>query len=100
MSYSLEIRQEAFSDVLEIVKWYDGKSSITGDAFLEELYTTLEIIKKYPSSCRLSEYGCREKQLKRFPFAIVFRIEKKKINVFAVMHIRRNPIWLKKRFKN
>lgn len=98
MKYSLEIRKEAIADITEIVEWYDNENKKSGDAFIKELYSVLDFIKEYPEACRLSNYKCREKQLKRFPFAIVFRLEKTKINVVAVMHIKRNPESIESRF--
>ena len=45
MKYSLEIREEA---VAEIVEWYDIENKKLGDAFINELYSVLDFIKKYP----------------------------------------------------
>ena len=97
MKYSLEIRAEAIADVIKIVAWYDNERELLGEEFIEALYTEIDFIKNYPTACRLSNYKCRERQLKRFPFAIVFRLEKTKINVVAIMHIKRDPDSIKGR---
>jgi toxin ParE1/3/4 len=71
--------------------WYDGKSSGLGEEFLKELDTAFESISAKPSMWPLFSKGFRRYLLKRFPFGIIYNVDKTNVYIVAVMHLSRKP---------
>jgi hypothetical protein len=36
---------------------------------------------------------------RRFPFSVYYRVEKKTVNIYAVLDCRRNPAWIRKKLQ-
>lgn len=65
--------------------------------FLEALNDTIQQIRRNPDRYRRVEGDARKCRLMRFPFAVIYRNTESGIEVIAVMHIRREPGYWRKR---
>lgn len=86
----IEILDSAEQDLIDGFNFYEIKSQGLGDYFLDSVYADIESLLLY--------YGIHPKHFdyyrllaKRFPFAIYYRIQGKKIRVYAVLDCRKNP---------
>ena len=97
MIFKIVIKEEADSDVIEAYSWYESCQMDLGDEYIAELEDYLQIIEKDPHIYRIRKSNLRFCPLKRFPYLIVYEIEKKEIIVYAVFNTNQNPIKLDRR---
>lgn len=97
MKYKVIIRPEAENDLKEAFSWYEDKRLGLGYDFLLQVDAALRFIERNPE-IHSSEYKETRKHLiKRFPYKIIYLVEKEKIIVLAVIHGKRSPDLIKKR---
>jgi toxin ParE1/3/4 len=85
----------AKEDIKESAEYYENEVSGLGKAFLEIVELLIEKILAFPNaSCEILK-PYRRYLIKRFPFGIIYRIEKEYIFVATVMRLKRKPYyWL------
>jgi plasmid stabilization system protein ParE len=82
----------AAEDVLhDAAAWYDAQQPGLGDAFLRSVEASLARIRRLPRSFPADESGVHSALLRRFPYAVLFRIQDRQIEVIAVWHGHRHP---------
>ena len=84
-------------EVTESASYYEDEVEGLGKAFLGKAKDAVEETKSNPLMYRIIERDYRRHLLARFPFAVVYRIEGRKIYILAVMHLRRRPFYWKDR---
>lgn len=89
---------DVFYEVSNAYDWYNVKSSGLGEQFLTELENAYGLIGISPLYWAKFSGKYRRYLLKRFPFGVIYRVEKSGIYVVAVMHLSRNPGYWGKRF--
>ena len=88
----LSISQKELDDA---VAWYEQQSERLGIRFLDEIDHSLKRIKSFPRSCAEIEPGFRRCLVRRFPYGIIYGIDRDEIVVVAVAHLHREPnYWL------
>ena len=93
----LEFFPDARKDVLKAYDWYAERSQDAADAFQDELEDARRAIEHSPERWSGYLFGTRRYVMKRFPFAIIYRITADRIEVVAVAHGRRIPGYWKPR---
>ena len=91
MIYDLHFLPEIEEDVIAGYLWYEDKARGLGEEFLRMFYAC---VNELPRNALLYQkvYGdFRRRLLRRFPYAIYFRIEGKEIIVFGLFHCARDP---------
>jgi plasmid stabilization system protein ParE len=88
---SLELLEEAIAEARAAREWYEERSPSAAEAFMAELDHALEQIAEFPEAGALYLRNTRRRLLRRFPFSVVYRKERRKIIVIAVVHSRRRP---------
>ncbi|MFV0539683.1 MAG: type II toxin-antitoxin system RelE/ParE family toxin [Aestuariibaculum sp.] len=93
MSYILEIKDGANTDIIEAYRYYEEKRIGLGEEFLEHLNTYFERLTKYPEHFPQKRKPYREAYIKRFPFLIVYEIAntENKVIVYSVFNTWQNP---------
>ncbi len=91
MKYSLEIKDEANLETIEAYLYYEGKRKGLGEEFLEHLDTYFDRIRANPKHFPKKRKPYREAFIKRFPFLIIYEIEKNKVIVYSVFNTWQNP---------
>ena len=97
MKYRAIIRPEAENDLKEVFSWYEDKRQGLGYDFLLQVDAGLRFIEGNPEICSPEYKGARKYFIKRFPYKIIYLVEKERIIVLAVIHGKRNPNLIKKR---
>jgi plasmid stabilization system protein ParE len=81
----------AEDDLHDAAAWYDAQQPGLGDTFLRSVEASLARIRRLPHAFPTDEGGVHSALLRRFPYAVVFRIGEKRIEVIAVWHGHRDP---------
>lgn len=90
---------EARQDFVEAIDWYAERSPNAAHAFQEAVKSAGLEISKAPEMWPTYLLGTRRYLLKRFPFALVYRLTDEQIQLIAVAHGSRRPdYWADRRF--
>jgi plasmid stabilization system protein ParE len=71
--------------------YYEQRSPGLGARLVDAADAALLEIPDNPLLCHEIDPGYRQKLLRRFPFAFVYRIDADEVVVVAFMHLRRRP---------
>jgi len=83
-------RPQAEGEALEVRHWYESRSSGLGEQFIEALEGLIERIAETPLAFPRIHGETRRAVLRRFPYAIYFRVAVDTVVVLAV-HGRQHP---------
>jgi hypothetical protein len=87
----------AVKEMLEAKKFYNSKVNGLGDHLFEEIDIAIKLIEETPVTWSTIYKNLHRFILKKFPFAVIYRIKEDPIQVIAFMHQRRKPLYWKKR---
>lgn len=88
---TVRFRREAVTDVALARDWYDAQSAGLGDAFMDSLEGTVDLIAALPEAFPEIAEGLRRALLGRFPYALYYRLAGGGIDVIACLHTRQSP---------
>ncbi len=91
MIYSLRFLPEVEEDVMGGYTWYEEKAVSLGEEFLRVFYACASEISRNPLRYPKVHHEFRRRLLKRFPYALYFKIEDREIVVFGLFHCARAP---------
>ncbi|MCC6287684.1 MAG: type II toxin-antitoxin system RelE/ParE family toxin [Chitinophagaceae bacterium] len=93
MIYQYSFFASAQKDYEESLNWYLQKSSAAADGFIKAVDFALIQICNYPDRYRNTYKHYYEIRLKKYPFALIYSIEKREelIIVWKVFHEKRDP---------
>lgn len=99
---TIKILPEAFNDIKEAKKWYETKKKGLGLDFKESTKAHIDYIAQNPLHFQKRYKELRLSLVPRFPYAIFykFRLSKKQIVIFAILHTKRDPEIVRNRIKN
>ena len=75
----------------DAVAWYHEQAAGLGREFLDELDRVVRRAVAFPMSCPEIEPGVRRCLLARFPYGLIYGVDRKTIVVVAVAHLHREP---------
>lgn len=96
MTYSLAYLPEVEEDVVAGYAWYEEKAAGLGEEFLRLFYAYSREIARNPLMYRTVHKDLRRRLLRRFPYAIYFRIEADSVVVFGLFHCARDPRFIRR----
>ena len=85
------VRPAAAADIDEAFLWYEGQHAGLGHEFLAAAQTLLDVIAEHPLRYPVIRRNTRRALLRRFPYAIYYRVYENIVVVVACMHGRRSP---------
>lgn len=91
MNYALVFRPEVREELNEVYSWYENKQSGLGDEFLGCVDEMLNQICLMPESYPVVYRDVRRAVVRRFPYAVYYRIVSSRVIVTAIFHGRRDP---------
>ena len=97
MNYVLVFRSQVRDELDEAYNWYEYQQSGLGEEFLDCIDEKLNAICLLPESYPVVYRDVRRAVVKRFPYAIYYRIISSRIVVTAVFHSSKNPKGWQKR---
>ena len=92
MTYSLRFLAEVEEDVSAAYAWYEEKVPGLGEEFLRIFYACANELPRYALLYQKVHGEFRRRLLRRFPFAIYFKIEGDNIIIFGLFHCARDPL--------
>lgn len=99
MPYKYNLSKEAEDDLFEAYVWYEQQKAGLGEEFLEILEKANQSIVQNPLAYRIRyKKKLRAFVLDRFPYLVLYVVEKEDINVLSVFNTSRDPKIWKKRF--
>lgn len=97
MNHELFIRPEAEAELTEAHAWYEKRVRGLGGDFLLCAEAIFHAITRSPQQYPLIFKETRRAILHRFPYAIFFVVDDRRVTVLAVFHAKRDPKQLLKR---
>ncbi|MFO7931126.1 MAG: type II toxin-antitoxin system RelE/ParE family toxin [Desulfosalsimonas sp.] len=80
------------------VDYYEDCRPGLGLEFADEVYTAIERINLYPESWTPASRNTRRCLVQRFPFGIIYKVQKNEIFIIAVADLRRKPdYWINRK---
>jgi toxin ParE1/3/4 len=97
VALDLEYLDEAVSEAAAAAEWYAMRSAAAAVGFEGELDAAESAIRHLPNAWPAYDHGTRQYLLRRYPFAIVYRVEPTRILIVAVAHGHRRPAYWRDR---
>jgi plasmid stabilization system protein ParE len=91
MRYDIRFLTDVEEDVVAGYRWYESKAPGLGEEFLRMFYACLEGIRRNPLISATVHHEIRRGLLRRFPYAVYFRVQENETIVFGVFHCARDP---------
>jgi len=88
---------EAMREFLEAIDFYEYSESGLGFDFSNEIRTTIRNILGYPNAWPQLSKDVRRCLVNRFPYGVLYSVERDEILILAVMNLRRHPDYWKER---
>ena len=93
------IQSSALADLAEGYDFYERNETGLGSYFLDSLYSDIDSLQLY-AGIHLIQFDKYHRLLaKRFPHGIYYRVEEQTVLVRAVLDLRRDPKWIKRRLQ-
>jgi plasmid stabilization system protein ParE len=98
MNYHIVLSSDARADIRSARRWYHRIDQNLAHRFSLEGRTTVRRIAQFPFQFPLVNGTVRQALLKRFPYAMYYRLYSKLVFVLAVVHQRRSDaVWRQRR---
>ena len=88
---------EAEAELVDAAEFYEERLPGLGAEFLDAVDAGVDIVVSDPLRAALCGQGIRRHLLKRFPYALYYRVGTDEIRVLAVKHHSRHPDYWKHR---
>jgi len=90
--------KEVANDLKDGKFFYDQREAGVGDYFWDSLIADIESLVIY-AGIHNKRYGLHRMLAKRFPYALYYEIKGDIAYVVAVLPMRRDPLWIKRKLK-
>ena len=97
MSRPLRLTSAAKRDVFDARYWYLEQAPEIDEQFREDLSATMRRIEERPEMYPVVHQDVHRGNLRRFPYAVLYRIQPQGIQVIGVVHHARDPRRWKRR---
>ena len=89
----ITVHPNALVEAVEAYQWYRERSVRTAHNFRRELKGALGRLKRNPEASPPYEDETRRLLMRAFPFAVVYRELETHIEILAIAHTRRRPLY-------
>ena len=97
---SAKFHPEAERDLDEGLRFYLSRSTVAGERFLAEVEAGVALLQEAPERWPFFHLGTRRFVMAAFPFSIVCRSVGDEVQVMAVAHAKRRPVyWGRRRLR-
>jgi hypothetical protein len=79
------------TDIAEAAAWYDARGDGLGDCFCDAVEVSLSTIIADPDANSVLDGSMRYRQLRGFPFLIVYETNQSSVRLYTVVHTARSP---------
>lgn len=94
MALPVVYRRKVGRDLAGGYAWYSGQRHGLGEEFLAAVNAAFDTIEHFPEILACVHGEVRRAVVSRFPYAIFYRVETKRVVVLTVLHTARDPkVW-------
>ncbi len=97
MHRPVEFDPKAIEEAAAAYDWYVERSLNAAERFQDEVDYAVDAITQAPDTWPCYLHGTQRFLLRRFPYQLVYRVERDRILVVAVAHLKRRPGYWRKR---
>ena len=91
---------EALREFEEVVEYYSARSPEAASGFVDAFEAAATFLLENPQVGTRLDCGARRWNLRRFPYALIFRAVDDIVEIVAVMHERREPEYWRNRLRH
>src|SRR5437016_1537476 len=88
-----EFHRLAEHELNEAAQYYDLEEPGLGSSFLEEVDRCLRSIEAHREAAPILRGAVHRRLLRRFPYALLYKIKPNRIRILAVMNLKRRPMY-------
>jgi hypothetical protein len=92
------ILKEVVTDLNDGKAFYDQREAGVGDYFWDSLIADIESLIIY-AGIHNRKYDLYRMLSRRFPYAIYYEIQNNRVYIVAVLPMRRDPAWIKRKLE-
>lgn len=92
------VLEDAVADIATARSFYDAQLEGLGDRFINAILSELDSLEVY-AGIHEQHFDFFRKLVQRFPFAIYYKVDQTTAYVYAVLDMRRSPLWLREELK-
>jgi hypothetical protein len=81
----------------DAVFYYNAQRARLGDEFRDEVWDTIQRIRRFPEAWHPLSGSIRRCQMNRFPYGLVYASSESEILIIAVAHLHRAPEYWRSR---
>ena len=97
MPIAIRLREEVVNDLSAAADWYNDQRAGLGDEFVQAAFAAIDELAERPTWFPVVRKHVRRALMKRFPYAIYFKVERSAVTVFVVVHTARaRTVWRKR----
>lgn len=97
MTRALAFTSRAAIDIEEAYSWYEGQRAGLGADFQSELARIIQLLEAMPETGPVVHRDLRRLLVRRFPFALYYRLTESTVEVRGCLHQRRDPkTWIRR----
>lgn len=94
MALPVVYRPKVGRDLAAGFGYYEGEARGLGEQFLSAVNSAFDAIERYPEMFARVHGEVRRALISRFPYAVFYRVESKRVIVLTVLHTARDPkLW-------
>lgn len=93
----IQISEEALDDLFGGYRFYETQDQGLGDYFTSCLRADIESLRLYAGIHRIVHQDYHRLLSRVFPFAIFYTVEPNGVMIWAVLDMRRDPLWIRGR---
>lgn len=97
VALAVEYLEEAVIEAAAANAWYAERSARAAAGFEAELDAAEMAIRELPNAWPPYDHGTRRYLMRRYPFGVVYRIERARILIVAIAHGNRRPGYWRER---
>lgn len=80
-------------ELIEAAEYYESESVGLGQAFINEVERCTDEIGRHPGAGVVTHGSIRRRLIRRFPYALLYRVKPTEIRILAVMNLKRRPAY-------
>jgi plasmid stabilization system protein ParE len=94
MASPLVFRKRVGKDLAGGYRWYEEQRAGLGEEFLTAVDASFDAIEEHPEMFSCVRGTVRRAIVSRFPYAVFYQVEPRRVVVLAVLHTARDPrLW-------
>ena len=92
------ILEDAAEDLESGAQFFESCEIGVGDYFLDSILSDLDSLVLF-AAIHPIYFGFHRMLSKRFPFGIYYEVEDEAVYVYAILDLRRDPLWIRKQLR-